>query len=102
MMKWIITIFSIVMAVGATAADGLLVRGTLKEVHSEQSALELYRRDILYTMNSNVVIETVRSDSNYFLLLPGLDVSLHSEDGRTVSRIFIHGPSDILDKALMD
>ncbi|MTI13466.1 hypothetical protein [Sansalvadorimonas verongulae] len=97
-MKWILALLISVVSLSSYGAEEQLTKGILEGINNSTRAVIIGSRE--YPMTDNVKIESPYLESNHYFLLPGLTLSLHSEDGKKVSRIVIHGPYSLLREAV--
>ena len=97
-MKWILAFLISVVSLSSYGAEEQLTKGILKGVNHNNNSVIVGGRE--YPLTDTVKIESPYIESNHYFLLPGLTLSLHSEDGKKVSRIVIHGPYSLLREAV--
>ncbi|WP_281646622.1 hypothetical protein [Parendozoicomonas sp. Alg238-R29] len=100
-MKWILSVLMLCFSLSGYAEEKQLTKGVLKGINDNTRSLIIGSAGKEYPMTDDVRIESPYLKSKHYFLLPGLTLSLHSLDGKKVSRIVIHGPYSLLRKAVM-
>lgn len=99
-MKWLLALFIVCLPLVGYAQEKELTKGVLKGINHNTRSLIIGSSGREYPMADHVKIESPYLKSNHYFLLSGLTLSLHSEDGKKVSRIVIHGPYSLLREAV--
>ena len=98
-MKWLLVLLMF-LPLSVYAQEKELTKGVLKGINHNTRALIIGSSGREYPMADHVKIESPYLKSNHYFLLSGLTLSLHSKDGKKVSRIVIHGPYSLLREAV--
>ena len=81
------------------AKDSTLATGELQAIEHRTGNIIIKGQKRSFPVAPGFTLETYHKLSNSVHLLPGMKVSLFSEDGRSVSRILIHGPYSLIKQA---
>ena len=98
-MKWISVVIICLLSSWSLAGESKLITGNLLSIDKASGNLVVKGGSSPYPVAAGAVIETYHKLSNYIYLIPGMRVSLYSEDGDHVSRILIHGPYSLIRQA---
>ncbi len=98
-MKWIAYIVLAFMTSLAIAGETKLATGKLQAIDPKTGFLSVQGDNKSYPVAAGATLETHYKLTNFISLIPGMKVSLFSEDGHHISRIFIHGPYSLIKQA---
>ena len=98
-MKWIACLMLLFLTSFAVASESKLVTGKLLAFEKNTGYLVIKGQAKSYPVAAGSRLETYHKLSNFISLVPGMRVSLFSEDGYSVSRILIHGPYSLIKQA---
>ncbi|MCL6269488.1 hypothetical protein M3P05_05980 [Sansalvadorimonas sp. 2012CJ34-2] len=97
--KWIAGLMLSILTSLSVAGESKLVTGKLLAFEEKTGNLIIKGQEKSYPVAARSRLETHHKLSNFISLLPGMRVSLFSEDGYSVSRILIHGPYSLIKQA---